>query len=144
MSVCLFVCLSVCLSVCLLTYISRKPHDQTSPYFLCMLPAAEAGSSSDGIAILMYFWFWDNVIFIPQGQWTRINHDIMFKSSAGGSTDWTSDNKYLVEFIRIWLWRQVCHQCVRCYGMYCAYVCFDKKLLFDKLTNLCLNITFCG
>jgi len=43
-------CLSVGLSVTYLR-ISYKPHDQTSPNFLCMLPVAVARSSSDGVEI---------------------------------------------------------------------------------------------
>jgi len=40
LSVSAYVCLSVYLSVCLPVQIIRKPHDRTSPNFLCKLPVA--------------------------------------------------------------------------------------------------------
>jgi len=49
--VCLCFCLCVCLCVCLSTCITRKPHSQTSPNLLCILPVAVARSFSDGIVI---------------------------------------------------------------------------------------------
>ena len=45
------------------SHISRKPCLQTSPNLLCMLPAAVARSSSGGIAVSVYFWFLDCVVF---------------------------------------------------------------------------------
>ena len=50
----LHVCLSVChvpLCICLCARISRKPHGQISPKFLCMLPVAVARSCSDGVVL---------------------------------------------------------------------------------------------
>jgi len=67
------VCLSVCLS--LSARITQKPHGQTSPNFLCVLPVAEARSSSDTSRYVMYFRFYG---------WRRcraIKHDVMFMRS---------------------------------------------------------------
>jgi len=61
----------VCLSVCPSARITRKLHGQTLANFLCMLPVAMARSSSDGVAIRMYFQFYGWHVFIPWGQWAE-------------------------------------------------------------------------
>ena len=65
----------------------------TSPNFLCVLPMAVAQSALMVLWYIMYFWFygWCHV-FILWHQWSRIKHDVIQKSSPGGSTSWTSDN----------------------------------------------------
>ena len=51
----------VCLSAC----VTRKPHGQTPPIFLCTLPMAQSRSSSGGIVMLCISGFVDDNVFIP-------------------------------------------------------------------------------
>jgi len=63
--------------------------------FLCTLPIATAGSSSDGIALRYVLpVFLDDVIYFhTMGPMARIEEDVMFRgSSPGGGTSRMPDN----------------------------------------------------
>jgi len=96
----------------------------SSSNFLCMLPVAMALSSFDSFVmhhVLPVSWWRHIFILGLWDQWARIKHDIIFLSSPGGGTSWTSDSyKCLVKLSECGTGGEVLYLWLACcgYGMW--------------------------